>query len=386
MPITPWQADSLDHVKTVSVLQPLYSVYLGITYENSTNPVTYWDVDVTLNGGQLPYATARFKASMNAVGSPAAAGYGFQKTQPYKTNAVQIMAGYQRGATSDRQMLFYGYITSRTVETAADGTQYVQFEAESFDGWLNFPSNIAYSINSPLTSIKGTVDAINAQAAKWWHTFAVTEESAYLSDSSAYTSTLRSLDLAVGDSVADFVGQMASALRQWVRPKIRQVTTPDFWVCDDPYPYRAATALAMADFTKLTRVESQDQWANVLDLTCEWVSSGSVVSKRKVYTDATPTNAAQIRTKALTLQAMPPGGTMPDTYHLATRWLRRIGEMQEVKYTGTGRAMYWLQPRIDGIDLTDNPYDDTAGPIDSITFHLDSGTQTVTWSASNPHI
>ena len=43
--------------------------------------------------------------------------------------------------------------------------------------------------------------------------------------------------------------------------------------------------------------------------------------------------------------------------------------------------MYWLQPRIDAVNLTDNGLGDAAGAIDSITWRLDEGTQTMTWSA-----
>lgn len=392
MPIAPWRADSLAHVQAADVLEPIYRVDLA-----GINPAIYpfdvWDVEVSLDGGRRPYAEAKFKTSAGPLTNPATSGGPFQSSTPYRLAIATVYAGYHRtvagSPVDDMFMLFRGYVTSREVITDAAGAEYVQWTAASLDKWLDFPSNrVDTAVSSTRTSVKDLCDAVNASASRWWRDVTIVEEAAYMNvPTSAQRTAFRALTCKTWDSVAEFVQQMALALGQWTRPDVRSVSTPSLIICADPYPYRAATALARSNFASLSRVESLDQWANVLDLTLTWAdSSGSTVTKRRVYTNGTPNNATPIAVRQVNLTAYPPGGAMPASYALANAWLRRIGAMQAVKYSGQARAMYWLQPRIDGIDLTDNGRGDTAGPIDSITYQVDAGTMTVNWTAANAYV
>ena len=87
--------------------------------------------------------------------------------------------------------------------------------------------------------------------------------------------------------------------------------------------------------------------------------------------------------KSVTAYVKPSGGTLSATNPLALAWLRRIKDMSEVFYSAEGRAIWWLQPRIHGLQVSDLGLADAAGPIGSVTFQVDSGTMSVAWNTSN---
>ena len=148
MPIAPWQADSLTHVRDAVSIQPIYAVELvpQLRYNGGQNPVSVtppaglatvpaWNVEVTLDGGRAPYGTARFSAPIDYI-SPADAGGGYKPLEalhPYYGAPIRIKAGYQRGATADLQVLFVGYITARRLRKDAAGTAYDSATAAAGD-------------------------------------------------------------------------------------------------------------------------------------------------------------------------------------------------------------------------------------------------------------
>lgn len=189
------------------------------------------------------------------------------------------------------------------------------------------------------------------------------------------------------DEVMDLLTAWSQELGQWVRGNVRSsLTTPSLLVSADPYPYRSAYALPARVFTEIARTDDVDQWANILKLAATWNSSadGDPVTKRRTYTTAgVVSGTGAVRVRDVTVKLRPPGGTLTATYPLGLAWLRRISDMSEVFYSATGRAAWWLQPRIHGLSVPDMGLGDTPGPISSVTFQVDTGTMSVSWNTSN---
>lgn len=397
MPVTPWAADSLAHVRDEPSIQPIYSVELldrprwsgGVPA--SLRKVPAWNVEVTLDGGRAPYATARFSAPIDYIAATATSGYiPLQRLHSYAGAPVQIKAGYQRGATADLWPLFSGYITSRRLRIDADGNRYLEFTADSVEAMYNFPSSRNGNVGNAWTSLKEACETIDAYATPWYREVRINEESGQMNTpTSAQLTAWRAWQYQVGDNVMDTLIAWATALGQWVRGDARTFNLaspgqPQLLVSAAPDPYRAATALTTAMFTELDRVEDVGDWANILNLQVSWTDPTSKDTKTKeaVYLGSGVTGGlGQVRAKDVSMRIYPPSGALPASYPVADQWLKRIGPRQEAQWTGSSRAMYWLQPRIDGINLTDNGLGDSAGAIDSITWRLDDGTQTMTWSA-----
>lgn len=408
MPITPWAADSLTHVRDSVTIQPIYSVELvqyfrwtgqnptGVTPPSSLVQVPAWNVEVTLDGGRAPYGTARFSAPIDYI-SPTNAGGGFiplDALHPYRGAPILIKAGYQRGATADLRPLFVGYITARRLRRSATGDTYVEFSCETSESMFQQPFVRDGNIGNTWTSVKQACDTTDGYGNRWYRWVNVVEEAGQMNTpTSGQLTAWRGWAYNGGDDVLDTVIAWATALGQWLRGNPRELASswnrPQLLISSNPDPYRAATTLPSAMFTDLDRVESLDQWANILQLSTSWTDPSSKDTKQKQATYlgdgvywGVPTPTGQMRTKNVSMRIYPPGGNLPaSNYPPASEWLKRIGPRQEAKWTGQSRAMYWLQPRIDGIVLSDNGLGDAAGPIDTITWRLDDGTQTMTWSA-----
>ena len=411
MPVSPWAADSLAHVRDSVTLLPLFTVELlpflrwtggqnptAVTPPASLATVPAWNVQVTLDGGRSPYGAATFSAPGDYISPAATSGYvPLQSLHPYIGAPVRIWAGYQRTAGPDLQVLFCGIITARRLRTAGDGTRYVEFSCETIETLFDFPSNRNGNVGNTWTSLKMACDTINQSATPWLRAVNVVEEAGQMNTpTSAQLTAWQAWQYQEGDSVIDTLIAWATALGQWVRGNPREfgmsggaVSWAQLIVSANPDPYRAATDLTTAMFTDLDRVESTDQWANILNLSVSWTDPSSKDTKQKratylgagIYAGA-PNPTGQLRARDVNMRLYPPSGALPTSnYPPATEWIKRIGPRQEAKWSGTSRAMYWLQPRIDAVNLTDNGLGDAAGAIDSITWRLDEGTQTMTWTA-----
>ena len=397
MPVSPWAADSLAHVRDSVSIQPIYSVELlartrwagGIPAQFT--PVPAWNVEVTLDGGRSPYGTAKFSAPADYISPAAVSGYiPLERLHPYAAVPIRISAGYQRAAGPDLRSLFVGYITSRRLRIAGDGTRYVEFTAETIETLYDFPSNRNGNVVNDWTGLKMACDTINAYATPWYRKVVIAEETGQMNTPTAAQLTAwRAWQYQTGDNVMDTLIAWATALGQWVRgdPRTAHLVTQEarLLVSANPDPYRDATQLTSSMFTDLNRLEDVDQWANILNLSVSWTdpSSGDTKTKQAVYLGSGVTGGlGQVRARDVSMRLYPPSGALPaSNYPPATEWLKRIGPRQEARWSGESRAMYWLQPRIDAIDLTDNGLGDAPGAIDSITWRLDEGTQTMTWSA-----
>lgn len=414
MPVTPWAADSLTHVRDSTLVQHVYKVEflsflrwtggqntVGVTPPASLKTVPAWDVTVSLDGSRSPYGTATFSAPIDYISATAVSGYTpLQSLSPYVGAPVLISAGYQRASGPDLQPLFAGIVTSRRLLRAADGTRYVEFGAETIETLFSFPSNRAGNVGNAWTSLKQACDTINAYATPWYRYAYIVEESGQMNTpTSSQLTAWRAWQYNEGDNVMDTLIAWATALGQWVRGDPRSfilsgsaVSSGALLVSADPSPYRAATSLPSSMFTELERVEATDQWANILNLSVAWTDASGkhTIEKRATYVDTSvnpgyPNPTGPIRSRDVSMRLYPPSGSLPSSYPPATRWLKRISSMQEAKWTGESRAMYWLQPRIDGILVSDNGLGDSAGAIESITWRLDEGVQTMTWTADSAY-
>lgn len=413
MPIAPWSADSLDHVRDAVSIQPIYSVelvdYFWFTGQNpwlvkvpeQLRTVPAWNVEVDLDGGRAPYGRAQFSAPLDYISpdpitlspAPGAGVYPtftpLERLHPYRGVPVRIKAGYQRAGGPDLHTLFVGYITARRYRRDSSGAAYLEFTAETSETMFMQPSSRAGNVVNTWTSVKQGCDAIAGYATPWYRRVVVAEEAGQMNTpTSGQLTNWRSWTYSVGDDVLETVVTWAIALGQWLRGDPRTLGSmfgagamPQLLISADPYPYRAVTTLPTSLFTDLDRLESLDQWANILNLTV----TGNGQTKQAHYLGAgvyqgSPIPNGQIRTKDVTIHVTPPS-TLPTDYPPAIRWLNRIGPAQEARWVASSRAMYWLQPRIDAITLSDDDLGDTAAAIDAITWHLDTGTQTMTWAA-----
>lgn len=388
----PWDASSVDLV-TQQVVEHIWKLEFP-TLDLSRSTVPAWDITVSLDGSRNPYGTATFKAPASYMAEVVdGAGTVFSKLVPKDLPPVRIWAGWRHVIdgvpTDDLQILFSGFITSRRF-LIEEGQGYVQFEAATAEAVYDQPNSRTGTSNvgNLWTSLQEACTTIAGYATPWYRTPTIVNESGFLNTPTAgQLTSWRSGTFETDDEVMDLLTSWAQELGQWVRGNVRSsLTTPSLLVSADPYPYRTAYALPSRVFTKVERMDDVEQWANILKLTANWTdaTTGDPKSKKRQYVAAGVTGGTgAVRSKAVTVQLKPPGGTLSSTYPLALSWLRRISDMSEVFYTATGRAIWWLQPRIHGMSITDLGLNDAPGPLNTVTFQVDEGIMSVAWATNN---
>lgn len=390
-----WHASSIDLVQQ-QVVEHIWKVELpGLDPSRATVPA--WDIEVTLDGSRSPYATASFKAPAAYIAeTPDGAGTVFTKLVPKSQPPVRIWAGWRHAIngvmTDDLQILFAGFITKRHLTVVEEGQVYVVFEAATAETVYDQPNSRTgvSNVGNTWTSIKQGCEAIAAYATPWYKTPVIVEEAGWMNTpTAAQLTSWRALTFESNDEVGDILVSWAAELGQWIRGNVRSaLTTPSLLVSADPYPYRESYALPARIFTKLDRVDDVEQWANVLKFTAQWTdaTSGDTVTRKRSYLapGVAPGNTpGAVRSKEVTMRIKPSGGALTATTPAALAWLRRISDMSEAFYTAQGRAIWWLQPRIHGVQVPDLGLADTAGPLNAVTFQVDSGTMTLAWATNN---
>lgn len=389
----PWHASSEDLI-TEQVVQHVWMVeFPDLDVSRSTVPA--WDITVTLDGFRSPYGTATFKAPASYMAEVTdGSGTVFTKLVPKSLAPVRIWAGWRHTIdgvpnTDDLQILFSGFVTARRF-LVEEGQGYVQFDAATAEVVYDQPNSrtVTSNVGNTWTSLDDACTTIAGYATPWYRTPQIEEESGFMNTPSAgQLSSWRAGTFEPDDDVMDLLTSWAQELGQWVRGNVRSsTTTPTLLVSGDPYPYRTAYAVPSRVFNRVERLDDVEQWANILKLTVEWVdvTTGDPKSRKRQYAAAGVVGGTgAVRSKAVTVQLKPPGGTLSATYPLALSWLRRISDMAEVYYNATGRAIWWLQPRIHGLSITDLGLADAPGPISSVTFQVDEGTMSVAWATNN---
>ena len=332
--------------------------------------VQAWDIQVDMDGQRSPYAEARFKAPVDWFNENS-----YAVTNPRSNPVVTIDAGWQYPGKRNIHQLFSGIITDRTLEVDSDGV-FVSFTAQSAETILEYPSHLAVAVSNSYTSVK---EFYNASAFYRKPTWA--EPLSNVAPDSAALAEYRALAIEKDDDVGDFLRTAAGTLGQWMRGKM-DASSPTIECISDPYPYQRLVELDVNAFDSMSRVENLDDWANIVRLQTQWTSGDSTVNKRRTYyASSVASGTGAVRSKDVTLNVKPPGGAVPPAnWSPALRQLRRANEASRGSWQGTCRAMWWLQPRVDGVMLAGNPINDTGGQVQRVTFLVDQGMMVLTWN------
>lgn len=254
------------------------------------------------------------------------------------------------------------------------------FRRDSYETILDYPSHLAAAVNNAHVSVKETYNSLAFYRKPLW-----VEPAWNVPPDSAALAEFRAMAVEKDDDVGDFLRTCASTLVQWMRGAM-DASTPTIECVSDPYPYQRLVELDVAAFDRLDRVENLDNWANILRLTTQWTSGDSTVNKRRTYVaSGVASGTGAVKSRDITINVKPPSGAVPPaTWAPALRWLRRINEASRGSWSGQCRALWWLEPRVDGVMLKGNPINDTGGQIQKVTFLVDQGLMQVTWNVVHP--
>ncbi|MFT3832882.1 MAG: hypothetical protein QM711_06115 [Micropruina sp.] len=370
----PWADDNAPDWATEPYVESVYAVRLpGAPAALRTVPA--WDISVDLDGGRAPYGTARFKAPVEYLSEDA-----YALTNPRAVPVVQIDAGWRWASSLNVHTLFSGVITERRLRVDDTGA-YCEITAESYESILEYPTHVARAINNAWTTLTEFYSG-----STFYRKPAIVEHPANLAPDSAALAEYRAMALEIDDDLGDFTRACASALGQWARGSMT-ATTPTLEIVTDPYPYQRLIELDINAFEQLERVENLDNWGNILRLTTQWTNgSGDTVNKRRVYAaTGVSGGGGAVRARDITLNLKPPSGAVPPAnWAPAKRWLRRINEASRGSWSGQCRALWWVQPRIDGVLLAGSPLADTGGQVQRVQFLVDQGLMQLQWNVVHP--
>lgn len=364
----PWEDDDAPDWATEPYVETIYAVRIGGT------AVQAWDVTVDLDGGRAPYGTARFKCPPALLTEDT-----YTATNPRLNPVVQIDAGWRYPRAQNLHTLFSGVITERRLSVDSGGA-YVEFTAESYETILEYPSHLAAAVNNAHTTVKQSYDAIAFYRKPVW-----VEPASNVAPDAAQLAEYRAMSVEKDDDVSDVLRTWASTMGQWMRGAM-DTATPTVECITDPYPYQRLVELDLTAFSTLDRVENLEQWANILRLTAQWTSGDSTVNKRRTYPAAGVSGGTgAVRSRDITINVKPPSGAVPPAnWSPALRWLRRVNEASRGSWSGQCRALWWLQPRIDGVMLAGSPLADTGGQVQRVTYLVDQGLMQLTWNVVHP--
>lgn len=365
----PWADDNAPDFTTEPYVETIYAVRFPGAPSNYQN-VPSWDVQVELDGGRNPYGTATFKVPYEYLTEAT-----YAMTNPRELPVVQIDAGWAYPGKRNIHTLFSGVITERKLQVDGTGA-YVEIRAESCESILDYPSHLAVAVNNAYTTAKEFYNATAFYRKPTW-----VEPSTNTAPETAMLTEYRAMAVEKDDDVGDFMRTCASTLGQWMRGHM-SASSPSIECISDPYPYQRLIELEVNGFESMSRIENLDDWANIMRLTTQWTSGDSTVNKRRTYYASSVTSGTgAIKARDVTMNVKPPGGSVPSaTWSPALRWLRRVNEASRGSWQGTCRAIWWLQPRVDGVMLRGNPLDDTGGQVQKITFLVDQGLMNIVWN------
>lgn len=376
----PWDTSCLTLIDD-PVVTPTWSLWAHTTatpYWVEYSPA--WDIVVDLDERRTPYGTCEFSLPASYADHA--------EFSPFTGSEIEIRAGWLHtigGTPTDEQhTLFYGVVTSRELVKDPEGGTHVRIKAAT--GEVNYDHPVwtgAYDVRNDLTTVVDACDSIDENG------HLIRPISVQATDLNTPTAdrlaVFRAIRVDAGDNVDDFVHNIADALGQWARGNQRGT-----YLANNAYQisrrYTGSTRLNLTPIVETyRRAEDVDDWANVVELTATWVSSGE--TKRSTYTYIDPVLAALppgatrfVRVKKATIQARPflvdgvrkltadwPTGTAYLNAALRRTWQTTI----------TARAVWWLEPCV-----SVQAHDDD-GSITRINFQVDRGTMTLTLRPDN---
>lgn len=368
-----WADPNAPDYATAPYLETTYAV--GVYYLLMPVIVEAWDVTVDLDGGRSPWGIATFKCPVS--------GPWVDMLDPLTPYPVVISAGYRYAAASgppaglNSHEIFAGRVTRRRLRLGPDGETYLEITAESYEAMLDYPSRLAVGVSNAYTKVKQFYDANVFLVKPTW-----TEPATNATPTAPQLAEYRALSIGTDDDVGDFLRTCASTLGQWMRGDLTSAS-PRVECITDPYPYDRLNTIPASCFTDLDRDDNLDDWANIVRVTAQWTNaSGDKVSKRRTYSEpvALITAVNVLKAVDVTINQKPPGGAVPPAnWGPALRWLRRYNASRGA-WSGTMRALWWMQPRIDAIQITDAPYPAGAGTVHRVRFDVDAGMMNLQWA------
>jgi len=360
---SPWLADSLQLLQT-GIPEPAWTM-TGQPYQwdagegfGALFDLHPWDIVVDIDARRVPIGTARFKLPASEVAAHPYSMIGGAST------IITLKAGWKRGP-DNVQPIFRGWITdievvagvatcsAVTMDQAMASARLGSYEVPDTYTTLaqvmtNLAPNWSVTITPPALDIIGTLPTPTA----------------------GQLAGFRALNLG-GGSWYDGLSAAALSLGQWLRGSL---TGPGWLTLSARYDGGTTLDLnPFLDADSIATTTSLDDFAAGVNLNVTWGEAPNQKTATNFYlgvaTDGLAFSAGAV--KDISLNYRPPGGVLSNTDPIGTafaqayaarRWRRR----------GTGRAVWWLQPR--GIVTIG----DKTGQIDALNFNVDAGEMTVT--------
>lgn len=354
--------------------------------------VPAYDVQVTLSSVQVPFGLATFKTPIPpwpGIDWPTGNVLHDLRSCIARIVPVSILAGWKTSdGGDDRHTILAGHITSIEVRRTADSS-YVQWTVTSAEQLWEYPSHRTYNPSNSYTRLQQVTDAVNGSADPWYVAPVVTEGTLN-TPSSGQLANFRDCDIAIGDTVGDYLRQLAQMLGQVIRPDWRNDTLR-LKVETQP-TYNTAAALILTSPAEASETYSYDEWGTILTLRAQWIASGDEKTSQRQFAATavggmpmfpnTPTRGTiPAVPQTATVWTKPPGGVVPadPTWAPTALWMDRITSKKAALLQATSRAAWWLVPG-DVVTYTNLPTtrDATTTIVaDTITYDLDNGLMTV---------
>jgi len=379
---TPWLAGNLAMLgETIAPHTYAVKMWDGTLSSDQRVDIPAYDVQITLSATRVPFGTATFKTPIPpwpGVTWPVGAVLQGVPSTIWRVTPVVIIAGWTLPGGDDRHSMLNGLVTSAEVQRGADGTSYVQWTVETADRLWEYPSHRTYTPSNTYTRVKQVTDAVNGSADRWYVDPVITEGTLN-TPSAGQLASFQACDIGIGDTIGDYLRQLAQLLGQRVRPDWRN-NTLRLRVDAEP-AYDTGAALTIASAAEVTETYSYDNWGTILDLRAQWYSSGDekTATRQFAYPGMFPNSPTRGTAPAVaqskTIYTKPPGGTIPNdaNWPPAAQWINRLSRNAGL-YQATSRAAWWITP-LDVITYTQPGLTIVA---DTITFDLDAGLMTTT--------
>lgn len=409
---SPWASDSLAYLKGPGI-KPTYRVRT-IPYQECTqhSPAhvlegNVWqatNVEVTYTNDTLPYASASFNLPLRTS---------VYELGPDLGRAVEISAGWDRGgAAPGLGVIFYGVVVESVQTISDEGLRSVSVRCEGTETMWDHPfKSGTWNVQNSLSSITQQVAAMNAEPTRFYRSPLVAQVFGTLNTpTAAQLAVFRDMEIQAGENLQDWFVALAASLGQQLRGDHRHriadpiatdagTLTHDGvvynrhyasagWIVRDAAKADPSTYLHLEGLTDSISVrQSLDNYANWLQLTAKWGTSGSSTATFPSLDPVWGTPAGILKVAELTLNMRPSGGSTLLTTDPVGKALAYSYSTDTHRATITGRAVWWLEcgHRVSAVVDSGPPSFPTwpnasgvvFGEVVSVQFHVDTGRMTI---------